>query len=207
MKKVFLSAVLVLGLGMMQAQAQGILGGIKVESNMSNFILSDMDGMKSKMGFGVTAGGYTKMEFGENFALQPEILLHFKNSTMETEATGSEIDFQYFGVELPVYAVGQFNLGSGKGFIGAGPYLGMGIDARFKAKDMDDVNLYKEYDGQKTEMQRFDVGMGAVLGYELVSRLQITATYKIGFIDALNANKDNASMQNQTISLGLGYRF
>ena len=205
MKKVILSVVLVLG--MMQAQAQGILGGIKVESNMSNFILSDMDGMKSKMGFGVTAGGYTKLEFGENFALQPELLLHFKVSKMEAKASNVEMDFQYFGVELPVYAVGQFNLGSGKGFIGAGPYLGMGIDARFKANDMDDVNLYKEYDSQKSEMQRFDVGMGAMLGYELVSRLQITATYKIGFIDALNANKDNASMQNQTISLGLGYRF
>jgi len=207
MKKVFLSVVLVLGLGIIQTHAQGVLGGIKVDANMSNFILSDMDGMKSKMGFGVTAGGFTKMEFGENFALQPEILLHFKTSKMEVEATGSEMDFQYFGVELPVYAVGQFSMGSGKGFVGAGPYLGMGIDARYKANGMDDVNLYKEYDGQKSEMQRFDVGVGAMLGYELSNRLQITATYKIGFIDALNANKDNASMQNQTINLGLGYRF
>jgi len=207
MKRLFLSVVCVLGLGIMQTSAQGLLGGIKVDANMSNFILSDMNGMKSKMGFGVTAGGYTKFEFGENFALQPEILLHFKNSKMEVKSTGNETDFQYFGVELPVYAVGQFNLGSGKAFIGAGPYLGLGIDARYKAKGMDDVKLYKEYNGQKSEMQRWDVGAGAMLGYELSNRMQVTATYKIGFIDALNANKDNASMLNQTISLGLGYRF
>ena len=207
MKRILLSVVLVLGLGITQTSAQGVLGGIKVDANTSNFILSDMDGMKSKMGFGVTAGGYTKFEFGENFALQPEVLLHFKNSRMEMKSTGKETDFQYFGVELPVYAVGQFSIGNGKGFIGAGPYLGLGIDARYKSNGMDDVKLYKEYGVQKSEMQRWDVGTGAMLGYELSNRLQITASYKIGFIDALNANKDNASMLNQTISLGLGYRF
>jgi hypothetical protein len=206
-KKMFLLAVLVLGSGLLQAQAQEVKGGIKVDANTSNFILNDLDGMKSKLGFGVSAGGYTKFEFGNSFALQPEILLHYKNSKMEVKATGSETDFQYFGVELPVYAVAQTNIGNGKGFIGAGPYLGFGIDARYKTDGADDVNLYKEYGGKKSEMQRWDVGAGAILGYEFSNRLQINATYKIGFVNALNANKDDASMLNQTVSLGLGYRF
>ena len=72
---------------------------------------------------------------------------------------------------------------------------------------MDDVELYKEYGSHKSELQRFDFGAGAMLGYEFSNRLQITATYKIGFVDALNANKDNASMLNNTVSLGFGYRF
>jgi hypothetical protein len=46
-----------------------------------------------------------------------------------------------------------------------------------------------------------------MLGYEFNNRLQIVASYKIGFINALEANKDNASMLNSTFSLGLGYRF
>jgi hypothetical protein len=41
MNKLVLSVALVLGLGMMQAQAQEVLGGIKVNANMSNFILND----------------------------------------------------------------------------------------------------------------------------------------------------------------------
>jgi hypothetical protein len=106
-----------------------------------------------------------------------------------------------------VYAVAQANIGNGKGFIGAGPYVGFGIDARYKADGIDDVNLFKEYDSQKSEMQRWDFGAGAMLGYEFSNRLQINAAYKIGFVNALNANKDNASMLNQTVSLGLGYRF
>ena len=208
MKRVVLSVALVFGLGIAQSQAQGILGGIKVDANMSNFILSDMDGMKSKLGFGVSAGGYTKIALSENFGLQPEILLHFKNSKMEVEATGHETDYQYFGVELPVYAVGQTNIGNGKGFIGLGPYLGFGIDARYKGTGgAKDVELYKEYGGQESAMQRWDFGAGLMLGYEFGNRLQILASYKIGFIDALNAGKDNASMLNQTVSLGLGYRF
>jgi len=207
MKKVVFLAVLALGLGMTQAHAQNVLSSIKADVNMSNFILSDMDGMKSKLGVGATLGGFARVEFGDNFALQSEMLLHFKNSKMEEKASGYETDFQYFGLEIPVYAVGQTSIGSGKGFIGVGPYLGIGIDARFKAKGMDDVELYQKYDGQKSEMQRFDFGVGAMLGYELGSGFQISATYKIGFIDALNANKDNAGLLNQTVSLGVGYRF
>jgi len=208
MKKIVFSVAVMLGLGLTNIQAQEVLGGIKVDANLSNFILSDMDGMKSKLGFGVSAGGYTKIALSENFGLQPEILLHFKNSKMEVEATGHETDYQYFGVELPVYAVGQTNIGNGKGFIGLGPYLGFGIDARYKGTGgAKDVELYKEYGGQESAMQRWDFGAGLMLGYEFGNRLQILASYKIGFIDALNAGKDNASMLNQTVSLGLGYRF
>ena len=209
MKRVFLSVVFVLGLGlgMTQSHAQGVLGGIKVDANMSNFILNDLDGMNSKFGPGVSVGGYTKLAISENFAFQPEILLHFKNSKMEVKATGAETDFRYFGVELPIYAVGQMNIGNGKGFIGVGPYVGFGIDARYKADGLKDVELYKEYGGLKSDMQRWDVGAGAMLGYEFSNRLQITATCKIGFINALEANKDNARMLNNAFSLGLGYRF
>jgi hypothetical protein len=123
---------------------------------------------------------------------------------MEVKASGAETDFQYFGVELPVYTVGQMSLGNGKGFIGAGPFVGFGIDARYK--NGSEIELYKEYGGQKSEMQRWDFGVGAMLGYEFNSRLQIIGSWKIGVINALNANKDNAAMLNNTFSLGLGYR-
>jgi len=207
MKKVVLSVAVVLGLGLATAQAQGVLGGIKLDATLSNFVLSDLDGVESKFGAGVSVGGYTKIEITEHFALQPEILLHYKNSKMEVKTPKSETDYQFFGVELPVYAVGQMSLGNGKGFIGAGPFLGFGIDARYKASGMDDRELYKEYNGQKSDLQRWDFGVGAMVGYEFGSRLQIIGSWKIGVINALNANKDNASMLNNTFSLGLGYRF
>ena len=189
-----------------------IIGGIKVDANMSNFFLSDMDGVESKLGFGVSVGGYTKIKLTNCLGLQPEVLLHYKTSTIEQAM--DEVDYQYFGVEIPIYTVGETELWGGKGFVGIGPYIGVGIDARYKSDlyknnpnfEDDYLDLYKEYGNEKSAMQRFDFGAGLMLGYEFTNRLQILATYKIGFIDALNSNKDNASMTNQTISLGLGYR-
>jgi len=208
MKKMILSAALVIGLGVANINAQNVSAGIKVEANASSFILSDMDGVNSKLGAGATVGGFGTIEFNDFFALRSEVLLHFKNSVMETEATNTETDYQYFGVEIPVYAVGQFAIGSGKGFVGVGPYVGLGIDARSKANGMDDIKLYDEIGNTgESNMQRWDVGAGLLLGYEFTNKLQINAGYKIGFIDALDAGKDNATMLNQTISLGLAYSF
>ena len=54
MKKIVLGVMLLIGIGSAQVSAQSISGGVKVEANMSNFLLSDMSGAKSKMGFGVS---------------------------------------------------------------------------------------------------------------------------------------------------------
>ena len=111
------------------------------------------------------------------------------------------MDFQYFGVEIPVYAIGYANIGNGKGYVGIGPYAGFGIDARYITKGASDVDLY-EY-----AMQRWDFGGGAMLGYEFSNKLQINASYKLGFMNALNNVVGDTRMLNQTVSLGLGYRF
>lgn len=201
MKRILMTVALMMGLSATQINAQTVTGGIKVEGNMSNFILKDIDA-ESKIGFGVTAGGYGKIEFSENFALQPEVLLHFKNSEMENEMTNNTVDFQYFGVEVPIYAVGYTKLGNGKGFLGVGPYMGFGIDAIYKSDGASDVDLYED-----NIMQRWDLGAGATLGYEFENKLKISAGYKMGFINALDEDESDASMLNQTISVGLGYRF
>ena len=208
MKKVVISVAVMLGLGLSNVQAQGVSFGVKADANMSNFILTDLDGMKSKIGFGASLGGFTKIDFSENFGLQPELLLHFKTSKMEVEETKHETDFRYFGMEIPVYLVGQTDLGSGKGFFGIGPLLGIGFDARYLGTGgAKDHELYKEYGGQDSDWQRWDFGAGAMLGYELGNGIQISASYKIGFINTVNRQKDDFSMLNQTISLGLGFRF
>ena len=200
MKKVVLSVALALTLGLTNIHAQ-IMGGIKLDANVSNFILSDMPGQESKMGFGLSVGGYTKIGFTESIGFQPEILLHYKNSKMELGSI--ERDFQYFGVEMPLYLAIQ----TGNFFVNVGPYVGFGIDARYKeGSGLPEVELYKEYGGQKSAMQRWDFGAGAMLGYEFGNGLQLKGGYKIGFVNALN-DSDKASMLNSTISVGLGYRF
>ena len=208
MKKIVLSVALAIGLGVANISAQTVSGGIKAESNTSGFILNDMDNMKSKLGFGATIGGFGTIEFNKNFAFRQEMLLHYKNSVMEEKTTGIEMDYQYFGVEIPMYAIGQLEMGSGKGFVGIGPYVGFGIDARYKTNGADDIKLYDKIGNtNKSNMQRMDIGAGLLLGYEFSNKLQINAGYKVGFLDALDSGKKNATMLNHTINLGLAYTF
>ncbi len=200
MKKTVFGIMMILGLGATTLNAQNISGGIKAEANLSNFILTDMDNMKSKMGIGASLGGFAKFDLTENFAIQPELLFHFQTSKMENKITGNDRDYQYFGMEIPVYAMGQWkNSSDGRFYAGVGPYVGVGFDARNTDPT---YKLYKE-----NELQAWDFGFGAQVGYEFANGIQINAGYKIGVIDALDAGKDDATMLPQRISLGVGFRF
>ena len=202
MKKVTLTVAIMLGLGLSQANAE-VRGGIRLDANTSGFILNDMPGMESTLGFGLSVGGYTKIQFGNRIGFQPEILLHYKNSKMEVE--NIERDFQYFGVEMPLYlsVKATENL-----FINVGPYVGVGFDARLKeGPGTRPVHeFYKEYGNNDSDWHRWDFGAGVMLGWEFNSGLQVTAGYKIGFINPMR-EPGNATMLNQTINLGLGFRF
>lgn len=202
MKKVVFTLALVLGLGVNQMMnAQVVSMGVKADANMSNFLLKDIPAMKSKMGFGASLGGFVKVDFTENFAVQPELLFHFKNSKDEIKLTGIKTDYQYFGAELPVYAIGQMSLGDGRFYAGVGPYIGFGFDAKSKIGGVK-TNLYKN-----DVLKRFDFGAGVMIGYEFSNRMQINAGYKMGSINTLDTKIGDSKKRNQTINLGVGYRF
>ena len=206
MKRVMLSLALVIGLGLTHINAQDagkISFGVKGEANMSNFNLSDMPGVKSDFGVGATIGGFTKIDINRHFAIQPELLLNWQNSTLKFD--GKENDYQYWGMEIPVYAVGQMKLTNGdRAYIGIGPYARLGFSAKNTTTD---ENLYKENGNAKAFMQRGDVGAGAMIGYEFAFGMQINASYKYGFLNVLDAASDNSTMNNQMISFGIGYTF
>jgi hypothetical protein len=196
MKRIFVSLAIILGLGFAQVNAQNVSFGVRADANLSNFILSDLPAMESNMGFGVTLGGFTKIDLGRNFAIQPELLFHFKSST--SEIGNVENDFRYWGMEIPVFALGQWDTVNGRFYAGLGPYMALGFSAKFNNNDLD------LYDGT---LRRFDFGFGAMLGYEFRNGFQINAGYKIGVLDLMDAGRDNASMHSQTLSFGVGFRF
>jgi len=198
MKKVVLSLMLILGIGVTQVKAQEISYGVKADANMTNFILKDMSNVTSKMGFGASLGGFVKFDLMENFAIQPELLINYNRSEMKQ--AGKKRDYEFWGIELPVYAMGQWNVGNNNRFYaGVGPYVGYGFSAKYKSPNQ---KLYKD-----NVLQHWDFGFGAQVGYEFSNRIQINAGYKIGIIDALDEGKKDATMLPQRISLGIGYRF
>src|SRR5690606_36188475 len=97
--------------------------------------------------------------------------------------------------------IAQGELGSGKAFIGAGPYVGYGISAK-----SDGVNLFNKNGGTgKPAMNRFDYGVEGMIGYDFDKNWQINASYQFGLADLHKAN--GGSMKNHSASIVIGYRF
>ena len=203
MKKITLTLMsLMMTFGLMNVNAQSPISfGVKAEANTSNFFLTDLDNQTSTMKVGANLGGFMKIDLHENFALQPEVSVFYRQSKME--AGSSEDTFQQWGMQVPVYALAQTNVGLGKLYGGVGPFVGLGFDAKY---DKADVDQYKEVSG-KTPMNRWDFGVGALVGYELFNGFQVNASYQLGLINQLDALKDDAKMRTQTVNFGIGYRF
>lgn len=213
MKKrtILLSLVALITVGMTNVSAQTPISfGVKGEMNFSNFFLSDFDVLSNKMKIGPNLGGFMRVDLTENFALQPELSFFYRNAKMEVGP--ADDTFQQWGMQLPIYALGKYHVSNGMFYGGVGPYVGLGFDATL---DDLDIDLYKKIAGE-TAMNRWDFGLGLLLGYEFDNGFQINAGYQIGLInqaDDLAALSDfitgsnDAKMRTQTVNVGIGYRF
>lgn len=207
MKKIVMVITGLLIVGLTQVNAQSSIFdklsfGVKAEGNASNFILSDLDNTKMKIGVGGSVGGFIKFDISKNFAIQEDIL--FSYLTSEWEQEGVKDTYQSLAVEVPIYAMGQWSLPSGgRIYAGIGPYFAMSVKAKLKDSDLD---LYKKIDGE-TPFTRMTAGGAALIGYEFNFGLQVNASYRLGLINSLDSKKDDAKMNSQVVSFGIGYRF
>ena len=205
MKKTILTLMsFVMTLGIVNVNAQSPLSfGAKLEMNTSNYLLKDLGDQSSKMKVGPNLTGFMKINVNESFAIQPELSVFYRQSKMEFDNKKDDT-FKQWGMQIPVYALGQIRSLTGNNFyIGAGPYVGFGFDARYDDADM---SLYKERNGDR-EMTRWDFGLATLVGYEFSNGFQLNAGYQIGFINQLDALKDDHKMLNQVVNFGIGYRF
>lgn len=173
--------------------------GVKLDGNLTNVKVSNLQNGSSSFKPGASVGGFAKIEFGEHFALQPELLFSYSEAKVNT--SGEKVRFKYASVEIPVYGVGQFSVGKGKVFMGAGPNVGYGFSADSKTEKLPDWDA----SANKLELSHFYLGGGAMVGYEFCFRLNIHAGYKLMY-DLSSQNKASGA-DTQTISLGVGYRF
>jgi opacity protein-like surface antigen len=212
MKKKILTAIIIAGTGMANISAQNdfkkeslLTGGLKLEANLSNFILSGTS-VTAKKNLGVTFGGFLNLDISKHFALQGELIYHYKSSDLSRDDEKNK--FQYLGMEIPMYAVYQWKFKNrARLYAGLGPYTEFGFSARVK-KDGKWIDLYKK--NEATDMSiMFDTnsGFGLMAGYEFASGLQMNIGYKVSITNVLDANSASFSMFPQTISLGIGYRF
>lgn len=176
--------------------------GIKAAANMSNFAMNTMR-YKSGINAGANFGGFVKIEFNDYLALQPEMLVYGQNSIIHQ---GNDQHWlQYYGMEIPVYALGQFPVGENKCF-----FAGIGVSFRygFSAKDLTfDKSLYSSAGDPVLFIHQHDFGLSMIIGYEFKCRFQINASYEYGLTNLLVLPEGNEAVHNQMISVGIGYRF
>jgi len=201
MKKIILSAALVIcGTFVMNVNAQTKTSfGVKLNGNLTNVKVSNLQNGSSSFKPGASLGGFTTFQFNDHFALQPELLFNYTERKINDGS--DKIKFKYASVELPVYAIGTFNAGKGKVFFGAGPNIGYGFSIDSNTEKLPD---YAE-GANKIELSHWYLGGGVIAGYEFNNGIIINAGYKLGY--DLSSKHKVSGADTQTISLGIGYRF
>jgi hypothetical protein len=200
--KVFVFLFLLITVSLFKVNAQAsVSGGLKMEVNVHQFWLYDLDDYTSKEKIASNLGGFLEIELSDKFAVQPEMMFFFRNSGVRYD--NRDDDFQQWGVIVPVYLVGREYIDNGTGYFGLGAYAGFGFNARMKNAK---TALYEKTE-QRAIMNRWDYGISILLGYEYGNGIQINAGLQLGLKDQLDSCKNDATVINKIVTLGIGYHF
>jgi opacity protein-like surface antigen len=221
MKKTILSLALVAALGF-AANAQdkpvtfGVKAGLALPSQTSSAMGISVSS-SSKASFYV--GAIADISVSPIFSVQPGLTyvgkggkLDFSEAAEEmgldpSELEGAEkITFNYSYLEIPVNLVANFNAGTGKFFVGAGPYAAYALSGNAK---MGDEKIDAEFGSEEGEMKRMEFGLNFLAGYKLANGFNLHAGYGLGLSNLENSSSDgiNATTKNRVFSVGLGFNF
>ncbi len=185
--KILTLALLLTGVTVIQASAQSFNLGLEAGANFSNFIGSGVSQINnnnvsdSKLGF--VGGGFLSLNFGNSFAIRPEVLYEQKGNQISGTNTTTELDY----IEVPVL----LKLGLGTPVFNPAILLGPSFS----------WNLLAQSGGTNLNgINSSDVGL--VGGVELdLSKFLISGRYELG----LDNVRTNTNVQNGTITLLIGY--
>lgn len=175
--------------------------GFKTEVN-STYYKYDAESIysNSTSELGGAAGLFVKYDFNRWFALQTDLMLHYRNSEMENKLTKEKAKLESYDLEVPVYAVFQAKVGTGKLFVGLGPYIGYGIQAK-----IGDIDMFEKDVTKKTPMKQLHYGAAAMLGYNF-GHFQINASYISQ--NGIGVMKETSSpLRRESLGLGIGFSF
>lgn len=160
-------------------------------------------------------GGTADISVGGLFSLQPGINLSGKGAytklTYEGSNFTSKVNLMY--IEVPVNALVNVPVGTGKVFFGGGPYYGVAISGKSKTKGTATVNgesgiiaLDKDIEfGVNGDYKRSDFGVNFLGGYLLKSGLNFHTGYGLGLSDI--SSSSNEKRYNRVFSVGIGFTF
>ena len=181
--------------------------GVKADMNLSGLLTNQSTHLKIRMKAGGSAGFFYKNKWSENRAVQADLMFRYHASELKTLSTSETADYRYFGVELPVYFLMQADFDDRKLYLGMGPFASFGLFSQYKSGTRT-INPYKkDPTGDRARINRWDFGVGFIIGYELKCNLQFNFNYQLGLRNLLDTGLEKVEMFTQLVSLGVGYRF
>lgn len=217
MKRLVLSLLAVAGLGF-AASAQTekpVTFGVKAGVAFPNMTISSGStsvSFDAKTSFYV--GGTAEFAVSDVISIQPGLTFISKGTKLNNSfgfedsefGTTEKVTLNFNYLELPVNVLANFKLnGSGKIFVGAGPYFAYVLNANGKYGSIkEDIKFGKD----ESEFKRTDFGLNFLAGYQLNNGLNIHAGYGLGLSSITDADiSDEVTFKNKVFTVGLGFSF
>jgi len=158
------SIIFILLLASTATFAQHFELGVKAGANISNFTgASNEADLKAKTMVGFHGGAFVSLFMGNNFAIQPEVLLSTQGAKVEQTGV-NKTDYKLTYINVPVMAKYRFNGGF---YLEAGPQIG------FK--------VHEKVDGTSEDFAKStDFSIAGGIGYHSPIGLGIGARYTAG---------------------------
>lgn len=189
MKKLIVAACLLMSAtSFAQTFQLGIKGGV----NISNFTGGNFENLDKKSLVGFHAGGFLSFFFGDNLALQPEVLFSSQGAKLEDAGDKQNLKVSY--INVPVLLKYRFNGGF---YLEAGPQIGFKV-----SEDIDDMPV-------EDFAKSTDLSVAGGLGFHSSSGLGIGARYTAGLskVGDFNAGDIDPDFKNGVIQVSLFYTF
>lgn len=210
MKKVVLTIAAIFAFGF--ANAQETKFGAKAGLNLAN-LTGDVQDASMKVGFHV--GGFVEIKVSDKFSVQPELLFstqgakekYSESQTGYSYTEESKLNLSYLNVPIMAkyYVADKFS-------IEAGPQIGFLMSAKsdysFTQVAGGVTTSGSETVDVKDSIESIDFGVNFGLGYDFTDNFSGGARYNLGLSNvAKTESGDDTKVQNNVISISVGYKF
>lgn len=151
---------------------------------------------ETKAGVGFDVGGSFNFNLCRGFSIQPELLLNY--SSYKADSGNTSEFLQTFGLQVPVYFLGEWKVGDGHMYAGAGPYGDYTFSGRY-----DGTNVMKRND-TPFRLNPCHLGGAVKIGWEFACGFQVNLSGKYSFT---SCDKGDGTMTRYNVALGVGYNF
>lgn len=208
LKKVF-TVLLVLLIAGIKVYAQKLTYGVKVSGGFAYQQIKNKDILSTNSVKTFNIRGIAQMPIGKQYWLEGGLGYIGKGSEVSVDALTTTTLLNY--AELSVNALRKFRYtGLGVIYVGAGPYVSMGLNGKLDYETPGSDTKDKIKFGSENDVKRFDAGLNFCTGLEFRNRVTFNLGYSLGLNNIASVPQQNSGtsvVRNRQFLIGLGYLF